>query len=245
MIQIGFQSDKGLVREHNEDSYFVVPADNICIVADGVGGNNAGDFASRTAVQVVAAYIKENDISECKTDEEISEYFRKAIQIANDVICRYAEMSPEKTGMATTMVLAYIRDRFAYFVNIGDSRAYIDHKDVLVQITKDHTYVNKLVQIGTISPEDAKNHSQRNVITRALGISEIANPDYYKSEIFEGDLIILCSDGLYEDVTEAEMIDIIGSTDEGEGVSAVCNRLVERANENGGHDNVTVVCLKI
>lgn len=244
MIQIGFESDKGKVRDTNEDSYFVIPADDIGIVADGVGGNNAGDLASRTAVEVVANYVRDGDISKCLTEESICEFFGEALQQANDRICELALSSPDKTGMATTMVLAYIRDEDVYFVNIGDSRAYIVHQNVLVQITKDHTYVNTLVQQGTISAEDAKQHSQRNVITRALGISETASPDFYKSKVSEGDIILLCSDGLYDEVSEGEILEIL-MNGENENASEIASTLVDRANTNGGYDNITVICFRI
>ena len=156
MAQLGFKSSTGAVREKNEDACFVIPSHNVYVVADGVGGNNAGEIASRTAVQGVAEYVTEISIDGCETDEEICSYFLDCIADINDRVYRLGHEHRENRGMATTLVLAYLRDDKAYIMNVGDSRAYLLRDNELQQITEDHTYVNELVRSGVITKEEAE-----------------------------------------------------------------------------------------
>ncbi len=242
MIQVGFKTSTGLLRDNNEDAFFVVPSDNVYIIADGVGGNNAGELASRTAVTGVAQCVKDAPVRECRTDEEICDYFSRCLSRTNEEIFALADRYEENRGMATTIVISYIRGRTAYFVNVGDSRAYVYRKGFLSQVTEDHTYVNTLIRKGELSEEDAKSHTHRNVITRALGAEEQVEPDFFKTELKENDIILLCTDGLYSDVKREEIEEILGS---GESMSDVSRALIDKANECGGNDNITVIVLKI
>ena len=242
MVQIGFKCNRGVVRENNEDACFVIPSHDVYIVADGVGGNNSGEVASRTAVSEVAAFVNDHDLSERKSPEEIFGFFSEALQVANDKIYRTGAENPENRGMATTVVLAYIRDGKAYIANIGDSRAYLFRKGRLKKITKDHTYVNQLIEEGVITEDEAETHQQKNVITRALGAEHSVAPDFYKVGLSAGDILMLCSDGLYGEVEGPEMAKLL----RGEGsMNDLCARLVEAAIEAGGRDNITVICVKI
>ena len=242
MAQLGFKSSTGAVREKNEDACFVIPSHNVYVVADGVGGNNAGEIASRTAVQGVAEYVTEVPIDGCETDEEICSYFLDCIADINQEVYRLGHEHRENRGMATTLVLAYLRGDKAYIMNVGDSRAYLLRDNELQQITEDHTYVNELVRSGVITKEEAETHSQRNVITRAIGAEPFVKTDFYRTPVEVGDILMLCSDGLYGEVEEDTLIEILN---ENESMSQICNLLVEEAIECGGRDNITVVCLKV
>ena len=151
MIQVGFKTSTGMLRDNNEDACFVIPSDDVYIIADGVGGNNAGELASRTAVTGVAQCVRDNPLSECETDEEICDYFSRCLSITNDEIYALSGMYEENRGMATTIVIAYIREMTGYFVNVGDSRAYVYRKGCLSQVTEDHTYVNTLIRKGELT----------------------------------------------------------------------------------------------
>ncbi len=242
MVQIGFKCNKGLVRENNEDACFVIPGQDVYIVADGVGGNNSGEVASGTAVSEIAEYVNEHDLSQCRGVEEIFEYLSETINIANEKIYRMGIENAANSGMATTLVMAYIRSMTAYIANAGDSRAYLFRDGKLLKITTDHTYVNELVQQGVITEAEARHHKQKNVITKALGAEPYIDPDFYRLDIHRDDIIMLCSDGLYGEVSEDEMI---SSMNEDISMNDLCCVLVDKALAAGGRDNITVVCLKI
>ena len=242
MVQIGFKCNKGLVREKNEDACFVIPSHDVYIVADGVGGNNSGEVASRTAVSEIANYVTSNDLRECREPDDIFGFFASAIDSANGKIYRLGLENEDNRGMATTVVTAYIYKSVAYIANLGDSRAYLFRDGVLRKITVDHTYVNELVQQGVITEDEAENHKQKNVITKALGAEAYIDPDFYKIDIHKNDIIMLCSDGLYGEVSEEE---IVNSMNRDINMNDLCCELVDKALEAGGRDNITVVCLKI
>ena len=242
MAQLGFKSNTGVVREKNEDACFVIPSHDVYVVADGVGGNNAGEIASRTAVQGVAEYVTEVPITDCETDEEICSYFLDCITSINQQVYKLGHEHKENRGMATTIVLAYLHNDKAYIMNVGDSRAYLLRGDDFEQITEDHTYVNELVRSGAITKEEAETHHQRNVITRAIGAAPFVKTDFYRIPIQEGDILMLCSDGLYGEVAEQKIIEILKMD---ESMPHICGLLVDAAIEGGGRDNITVVCLKV
>ena len=242
MVQIGFKCNRGIVRKNNEDACFVIPGHDVYIVADGVGGNNSGEVASRTAVSEIAEFINENDLSGCDDTEAIFESLSKAVGIANDKIYQMGMESAENRGMATTVVMVYIRGLDAYVANVGDSRAYLMRKGRLKQLTNDHTYVNELVRKGVITKDEAEHHKQKNVITKALGAEYFVEPDFYKIGLNKNDIIMLCSDGLYGEVDDAQIIESMNNMDN---MNDVCADLVEKAIRAGGRDNITVVCLKI
>ena len=242
MVQIGFKCNKGLVREKNEDACFVIPSHDVYIVADGVGGNNSGEVASRTAVSEIANYVTSNDLRECREPDDIFGFFASAIGSANGKIYRLGLENEDNRGMATTVVTAYIYNSVAYIANLGDSRAYLFRGGTLSRITKDHTYVNELIDKGVITEEEAENHKQKNVITRALGAEKSVEPDFYRLDVSRNDILMLCSDGLYGEVAPEKIAEILA----GEGnMNDICTQLVDEAIRCGGRDNITVVCLKI
>ena len=231
MVQIGFKCDKGIMRQNNEDACFVVPGRNVYVVADGVGGNNSGEVASRTAVSEIARMVNEAAMDQYRSPEEV-----------NEQIYQMGLQSQQNRGMATTIVTAYIRMNSAYIANIGDSRAYLFRSGKLGQITRDHTYVNELIDKGVITEDEAEHHEQKNVITKALGTEHRADPDFYKVDLESNDILLLCSDGLYGEVP-AEKIAQILKTDQN--MNDMCTSLVQEALAAGGRDNITVICLKI
>lgn len=242
MTQIGFKSNAGVVRSNNEDACFVIPSHDVYVVADGVGGNNAGEIASRTVVQGIAEYVRDVPLDGCETDEAICEYFMECLTEVNQEVYQLGIEHKENRGMATTVVIAYLRGEAAYIVNVGDSRAYLLRDDELQQLTEDHTYVNELLKNGVITEEEAENHFQRNVITRAVGAEPYVKADFYSVPIQENDILMLCSDGLYGEVTEQQIIEIFNQN---ENMQNTCKLLVNAAIEGGGRDNITVVCLKV
>lgn len=242
MTQVGFKTDKGKKRDRNEDSLFVMPQEDIYIVADGVGGQNAGELASSLAVKSIAEYIKARPLHDINDEEGLKRYFLDCMKHSNQIIYRTAQLTAENAGMATTVVLLHLEGSNAYIVNVGDSRAYICRDGKIHQVTEDHTYVNELVKGGSITKAQAETHPQKNMITRALGGEIKVLPDFYRLETQKNDIIILCTDGLYGELSAEE---ICGMAAASSSMSALSKSLVQQANRNGGNDNITVICLKI
>lgn len=241
-MQVGFKSDKGLKRSNNEDAYFVMLPDKVYAVADGVGGSNAGEIASRTAVEEIAKYVAEHPISDADNKYAIVNYFQACLDAANERIFSLSHIYEENSGMATTAVIVFAAEGKAYIVNVGDSRAYLYRGGSLVQLTEDHTYVNTLVKAGILSREQAELHERKNVITKALGAEATVEPDFFQVEIERDDIFVICTDGLYDEVEPQEMIEVLNKE---ESMSEACAELINRANRNGGADNITVICLKV
>ena len=242
MVQIGFKCNKGVVRKNNEDACFVIPSHDVYIVADGVGGNNSGEVASRTAVSGIAEVINESGLCEYSTPEEIFGFLDDTIADVNSRIYHMGIENESNRGMATTLVMAYIRNEEGYIANIGDSRAYLFRQGDLNRITIDHTYVNELISKGVITEEEAEHHKQKNVITKALGAEQNVAPDFYKISLAKGDILLLCSDGLYGEVDNGKIVEILSK---GISMNDACSELVDEAIKAGGRDNITVVCIKL
>lgn len=246
MLQIGFKCNRGVVRKNNEDACFVIPNKDVYIVADGVGGNNSGEIASGTAVEELAAFVKAGDLDSCSTPEEIFGFFTAAVDVANSKVFEISKTDPTCRGMATTMVMTYIHEGAAYLTNIGDSRAYLFRNGKLKRITKDHTYVNELIDKGVITEKEAETHSQKNVITKALGAEPAIEPDFYRVGLAEGDIMVLCSDGLYGEVGEDRMQDLLKvAASSGMKMNDLCADFVDEAILAGGRDNITVIAIRI
>lgn len=243
MIEVGFKSDKGIKRRNNEDAYFIVSSENVYVVADGVGGGNSGEIASRTAVTRIAEYVRDNPLDNISDDKAVTHYFLKCINYAHEEICFEASENSDNLGMATTLVLAYISDMVAFIANVGDSRAYVCRGGGITQITEDHTRVNDLVKNGIITPAQAKIHKDRNAITMALGVEIKPEPDFFRIELQENDVILLCTDGLHSEVDDKSISEIANNNDLT--ATEICSKLVSIANRRGGHDNITVIALRI
>ncbi len=243
-------SDVGRKREHNEDSYVIVQEDELFVVADGMGGHAAGEVASRIAVNAIADFI-----ASTRRDAEITwpyEYdtsltvasnrLKTSIRIANQKIIDTIAQRRDLEGMGTTLVAVLINDATACVAHVGDSRSYHVRNGKISQLTGDHSWVNEQIKLGFLSREDALRHPFRNVVTRALGSKEDVQVDLVEKPLEPGDSLLLCSDGLNTMVDDETILGII--TTAGSDVQAAVQRLIERANEQGGEDNVTAVLIR-
>ena len=244
--KFGFRTDKGKRRDGNEDALLLLPKYGIFAVADGVGGQNSGEVASRKAMTGIENFIAKNPLSGAdELDGKYREnwlkgYFHRCLQKVNAEIMKEAEADPVMDKMATTLVLCFDDMESVYVVNMGDSRAYILREDVLTQLTEDHTYVNNLINAGTLTKSEARLHPQKNIITKALGSTKNTDPDFYRFDLHKGDRILLCTDGLHGELTDEEIAKYVRRKDD---LNTICTELVEAANSNGGHDNITVICI--
>ena len=243
----GYITDKGMLREQNEDSLFADAERGIFMVADGVGGQNAGEVASGIACKVISGFLISTE-NEAASAEEIFALHDEAIFTANTEILSKSYESIIYRGMATTAVVATIRDNKVYISNVGDSRAYLVRRGELVQLTEDHTLAHKLVKDGRLTPEEIdileKTNSMPGIfhtITRALGDEMGVVPDHFEEVLEECDGLLLCSDGLYGEVDEEEMGEIIKLANTPQ---EACENLVKTANNNGGKDNITAILIQ-
>lgn len=232
---IGIISDVGIVRSLNEDfaSYFESEKFCIYVVADGMGGHNAGEVASKMATEKIVEYVKKNfDI--LNKDEVLKD----AIKEANQCIYKNSIENENFSGMGTTITACLKYKDIIYVANVGDSSCFGIKGNVIKKITKDHSLVQELVDLGTISEQEAANHPKKNIITRAVGTNLNVEVDIFKLKQGDYDLYILCSDGLTNEVTKEEILSIVQEEKE---PSDTCKRLVNLAKYKGGRDNVTVL----
>ena len=243
-LDVAQLTDVGRRREHNEDNMaFVIPKDPLVmankgalfIVADGMGGHAAGEVASEIAVDTVSNMYYQDD------SEEVGVSLLRAIRRANASIHQRAAENMLRTGMGTTCVAAVLRGNIAYIANVGDSRAYLLRGNQVVQITRDHSWVAEQVRAGLLTEDQARTHTQRNVITRCLGTQAEVDIDVFHEELNEGDSFVLCTDGLSGLVSDEELLRIVEQFVPQESVY----HLVERANENGGPDNITAIVARV
>ncbi len=243
-VEVCGLTDKGKRRELNEDSFRIcgfedgVP-NGVCVLADGMGGHNAGEVASSTAAEIIctdlAAYLNVDD------ENKITREMAAAIDFANIEIYRKSLSTPGQAGMGTTVVVAFVKENFVQIANIGDSRAYVINDSKIRKITVDHSVVEELVRSGSITRKQARNHPDKNIITRAVGTEEFVDADFYDYSPSGGETILLCSDGLTEVLEDKEIKSIVGSF---ENIGDVVKTLIDKANENGGPDNVTVIAVR-
>lgn len=233
-------TDKGKLRGTNEDSMLCMDSLGFYMVADGVGGHNSGEIASRLAVDLMKTHLLSNppDLVE---EPDLPDFFNRSLWHVNEEIYRRASSVAENSGMATTAVMLLLRGSKAYIFNVGDSRAYLFRKGELQRITEDHTYVNELLKRGRISEHEAEMHPKRNMITRAFGSEETILPDFYQLDVTIGDRILLCTDGLYNEVSEEQICALAhGEPD----LEKLVLSLIRSACDNGGKDNITVICVE-
>ena len=232
-------TDVGQRRKINQDCVYasVEPVGNLpnlFIVADGMGGHKAGDFASRFAVNAVRESIGASQ------ETNPIKLIRDAIELANRGILRESDEHEEMRGMGTTIVVTTIIDRYAYTANVGDSRLYL-LGDTLNQITKDHSLVEEMVRLGEITEAEARNHPDKNIITRAVGATSNVDIDFFDYKVGPGGIILMCSDGLSNMVEDEEIRRILRRTIS---IKDKARVLVETANENGGKDNIAVILVE-
>ena len=238
-MKIVGKTDIGLVRETNQDAFKIIALNQsagFALVCDGMGGVNGGDRASSIAKLEISESIKAF-FEEGMSEEEIRNGMLRAIDIANQKIYRTAQDHPDLAGMGTTVVLVILYQGKAYVSHVGDSRFYRYQSGTLVQLTKDHSRVQDLVDRGVITPEEARVHPEKNMITRAVGIGPDVNVDFLTVDFEPGDKLLLCSDGLSNICRDEEIADVLKNQEAEQAVET----LVELANMGGGHDNITVV----
>ena len=205
----------------------------IYVVADGMGGHNAGEVASKMAAEQIVQYIDENYSLECEET-----LISNAIKAANEDIYKFSKTNDKLNGMGTTVTAALVTPKFIYIANVGDSCCMAFKNGELKKITKDHSLVQELLDSGTISEVEAVNHPKKNIITRALGTCVHVEVDVFRLDINQYNLFILCSDGLTNEVTKEDILKII---DNENNYISIANNLVDLAKEKGGRDNITVL----
>ena len=239
-------TDKGKVRSENQDSYIIENCDKrksvIAVICDGMGGAKAGDLASRLSSKEFVSRIFEALVAPRFFIGSQEKLLRESCADANGVVYEYSRFDADYNGMGTTLVGGIITRRKAFLVNVGDSRAYHLSKARIRQISRDHSYVEELVNMGAITREEAANHRKKNIITRALGVDRSVECDYYECPLRVGEGILLCSDGLSNMVSDKEIHECFLADSSPE---VVCNKLMTFALERGARDNVTVVLVKI
>jgi len=228
-MRICHRTHQGLVRANNQDNWLAEPT--LYGVADGMGGHRGGETASRVALQVFR-----NAIGQRKPDADL---IRIAVEAANRRIYDMSAHDETLSGMGTTMSMIWQDNTRLLIAHVGDSRIYCLREGKLRQITNDHSFVAELVRNNIITPEMAKTHPQRNIITRAVGVDPFVQVDVLEEELLPGDVWLICSDGLHGMVEDAEIESILAEMEPEE----AAERLISRALENGGHDNVTFVLL--
>lgn len=233
------KTDRGLERKENQDCFYtselsVGNLPNLFIVADGMGGHAGGKLASDTAMNsFIEAVSKSNS-------EDVADIFNSAVAFSNVKVIETSK-DADMEGMGTTIVAATVIDNVLYAANVGDSRLYIVSPREIRQVTKDHSLVEEMVRLGELDPSKARTHEKKNVITRAIGVSDEVRPDIFKVELKEDDTILLCTDGLTNMVTDDMIRNIIITERD---VIEKAEKLIEEANNNGGKDNITVVLIE-
>lgn len=253
-LQCAGLTDTGMLREHNEDSFLVSQTESYVVVADGMGGHQSGEVASRMAINEIDAYYNETinqadpielplwPVGRRKPRSREERRMIAAMSRANAVIHKAAKEDQKYDGMGTTGVGAYFVEEGVIIAHVGDSRCYRLRKGVLEQMTEDHSLLNEYIKSEILKPSDAANFPYRNVITRAIGLQDTVEVEthFYKHE--DGDIYLLCSDGLSGPVTDDELRDILMKHQDD--LAQACRELIIAANKNGGPDNVTAVLAK-
>ena len=242
MIKAYARTDKGNVRENNEDYFYIsnsLDEVQLYLLADGMGGYNGGEIASKLAVQTAKNYIENNFKDIEKDKDSIIQLLGSSMEYANMVVYEKSKETPELQGMGTTLEVCLIYNNKAYIGHIGDSRIYRIRKDFIRKLTQDHSYVQKLVKEGTITKEQAEHHPQKNMLMKALGCNAFVEPDVMVKGFLKDDIIIMCSDGL-SNLVDQETIYEMASKNIEQGTKD----LVQLAKDRGGYDNITVVIIK-
>ncbi len=259
-ISVYGNTDTGLVREHNEDSFFISPVEPLYVVADGMGGHNSGEVASRLAVETIEAFYRrtagrENIDLIQKSNRSLWPFGKKrrtagyeelrlemAIHEANREIIEDARRDDAKQGMGTTVVAVYYTDSGVFVGHVGDSRCYLFRDGTLTQVSEDHSLANEYVKMNILSKEDAVHFPYKNVIVRALGLAEQVQVDIQKREFRPNDLFLLCSDGLSDMINSEQIAAVLRDIDD---VGEAAEELIARAKKAGGADNITVILARV
>ena len=236
---VSAKTDVGVLRKNNQDYCLAGEFEDgvtWAVVCDGMGGANGGNIASESAAKTVADKLN-GGYHKAMNDNSIKHLILTSIEAANATVFSKSKFDDALKGMGTTIVLAIIKNSSLYIANVGDSRIYVVTENSINQLTTDHSVVQLMIDRGEITPEEAKDHPQRNVITRALGVEENIRIDFCQEIYNEGDIVLLCSDGLTNYVDNSTIYELCNTSDS----YSLADVLVDKANENGGGDNITVV----
>jgi len=237
-MKVAYKTDIGRKRQNNEDNFYVNLEKKLFIVADGMGGHQAGEVASQMAVESLKNSLSTLKLNEMES-EKIKEHILRSMLNAHNEIVEKAKQDINLSGMGTTVVLALGVDDKYYISHVGDSRAYLIRDKNITQLTDDHTVVAELLKAKMITPEEAKTHKMRHVLTQALGSNTQIIPSIKVITIQEGDILLLCTDGLTDMLTDEEILSVI--LKHKEDIEKTAQALVDKANEKGGKDNITIV----
>lgn len=242
-MKVDYGTDVGAVRESNQDSCecgSFSPDSAWAVVCDGMGGANGGNIASAVAADKIREFLTAG-FDENMSRENIKSLMLNAVSRANDAVYAMSQEKEELRGMGTTVVLLVASKGLLHVAHVGDSRAYLKNAEGITQITMDHSFVQDLVNLGQITREEARNHPQRNIITRVVGVHEQVRCDYAVFDFSPGDLALACSDGLSNYVDEDLLLNYMEK--HGENEKELADRLIQYAVESGGSDNITVAVL--
>lgn len=235
------ETDVGRERQVNEDYFIIDPDKHLYIVADGMGGHNAGDVASKEATNIAVNYLTHDILEKIRgNNRRIRETIIKSLLHAHMKILDMADQNEQYEGMGCTIVAALIQDNCLHLCHVGDARAYLSNENGITLLTRDHSYVMELVQKGKLTLEEARVSPLKNKLNQAIGASKSINPDYKHCELKEGDKILLCSDGLWDMLSDDEMFALLRQN---KPVHVICKSLVKKANDAGGHDNITAIVI--
>lgn len=249
-IEFAARTDTGRVRQQNEDCIAVSPSHGFAVLADGMGGYSAGEVASSMAVEVVRAWLERElvpsgvgeQVSASAPTRHVAQALNDAIQTANSAILRAASADVGHAGMGTTIVVAVFGNGVINIAHVGDSRAYRLRRGGLVQLTRDHSLLQEQIDAGLIHPEWARYAQNKNLVTRAVGVGPEMDVEESTCPTEPGDVFLLCSDGLSDMLTHEEMLAAL--SDNESSLEEACNALIERANANGGYDNISVILMR-
>jgi len=232
-------SDPGLIRSNNQDAYYIDPEGRFFVVADGMGGHAGGEEASRIATGEIKAYLSAN----WDSSKPCAQLLEEALNQANDAILHDQQDHQERADMGTTVVAVIFRDgEPPWAAHVGDSRLYRFRDSKLAQVTEDHTWVARAIKVGEITPDEARTHPFRHVLSRCLGREDLHQVDVRQLDIQSGDRLLLCSDGLTEELIDEKIAYYL---QESPLIDKAAHALVEAAKEQGGHDNITIVIVAL
>ncbi|MEE9911301.1 MAG: Stp1/IreP family PP2C-type Ser/Thr phosphatase [Deltaproteobacteria bacterium] len=241
ILTAGGKTDQGLVRAKNEDHIYLNDRLGLLVVADGMGGHTAGETASKLAVGTLRKYFQKGPPVIRHFDSSYSETTNKlnaAVHLANQVVYEAAQNSPGLSGMGTTIAAALLKGNQLSFAHVGDSRIYLVRSGSIVQLTDDHSFVQEQVRHEWMTREEAARSVMKNILTRAVGIDSEVSADLGELTVLTGDILLLCSDGLYNMVSDEEILEIISRAGN---VRAASEILIDTANDNGGYDNISAI----
>lgn len=244
-LEAAGRTDTGALRMNNEDAFRCCCEQGVFVVCDGMGGAAGGEVASRMAAESVSQALCSKNRETGLRDGAVKSALVDAIAIANRKIYERAQSDAVVAGMGTTIVAVHVSPGVVHLAHVGDSRCYLWREGQMSLLTEDHSLVGEQVRLGRLSAEEAENSPYRNVITRALGTQNTVMTEYQQIDVQDGDVLLLCSDGLTRELNDGEIAGLVAKAAGGEDLDGVCKTLVERANAAGGRDNITCVLVRI